>query len=343
MKHLNCSRFVKIGCSMAMVASLVGCSSNPTTPSTSEGEDLTTVKLMLDYAPNTNHTGFYVAQNKGYFEEEGLKVEIIEPGDNATTSMVAAGKADFGVSYQEDVTYALTSEDPLPIKAIATIIQHNTSGFVSLKNAGINSVKDFEGKTYAGWGAPSEEAVINAVMNQAGADFDSLTIVGADGSGIPGLSETVEANKVNLVWEFYGWAVIQAMQAGYEVNYMPLNELDERLDYYTPVIITNDDKIEKDPETVKKFMAATKKGYEFAIENPKEAAKILHDDALPDTDLSFIEASQEYLSAQYAKDASSWGVMKDSVWNNYTQFMYEYGLINQEIDAASQYTNEFVE
>lgn len=343
MKHFNSSWFVKTGCAIAMTASLVGCGSNPATSSSSQETELTTVKLMLDYTPNTNHTGFYVAQNQGYYEQEGLKVEIIEPGDNATTSMVAAGKADFGVSYQEDVTYALTSEDPLPIKAIATIIQHNTSGFVSLKNAGIESVKDFEGKTYAGWGAPSEEAVIHAVMNQAGADFDTLTIVGADGSGIAGLSETVEANKVNLVWEFYGWAVTQAILAGYDVNYMPLNELDERLDYYTPVIITNDDMIEQNPETVKKFMAATKKGYEYAIENPKEAAKILHEDALPETDLSFIEASQEYLSAEYAKDAPTWGVMKDSVWDNYTQFMLEYGLISQPIDAASQYTNEFVE
>lgn len=343
MKHLNCSRFVKIGCALAMTAGLVGCSSNPTTTSTSEGQELTTVKLMLDYAPNTNHTGLYVAQNKGYFEEQGLKVEIIEPGDNATTSMVAAGKADFGVSYQEDVTYALTSEDPLPIKAIGTIIQHNTSGFVSLKAAGINSVKDFEGKTYAGWGAPSEEAVINAVMQKDGADFNKLTLVGSDGSGIPGLSEIAGANKVNLLWEFYGWAVTNATMNGYELNFMPLNELDERLDYYTPLLITNNDKIEKDPETVKKFMAATKKGYEFAIENPKESAKILHDVALPDTDLAFLEASQEYLSAEYAKDAPSWGVMKDSVWNNYTQFMFEYGLINQEIEASKMYTNEFVE
>lgn len=343
MKKLNGSWFVKTGCALTMTMGLVGCASTPATSDSGNSGELKTVKLMLDYAPNTNHTGFYVAQNKGYFEEEGLNVEIIEPGDNATTSMVAAGKADFGISYQEDVTYALTSEDPLPIKTIGTIIQHNTSGFVSLTKSGIESVKDFEGKTYAGWGAPSEEAVINAVMQKAGADFSQLKVVGADGSGIPGLSETVGDNNVNIVWEFYGWAVTQAQLSGLEVNYMPLNELDERLDYYTPVIITNNEKIEKDAETVQKFMNATKKGYEFAIENPKEAAKILHEEALPDTDLAFLEASQEYLSAEYAKDAPSWGVMKDSVWDNYTQFMLEYGLIPKSIDAASLYTNEFVE
>lgn len=332
-------KIFKVLCAATVALSLVGCSSS-TTSSTSS--DLTKVKLMLDYTPNTNHTGFYVAQKRGYYKDAGLDVEIIEPGDNATTSMVAAGKADFGVSYQEDVTYALTSEDPLPIKTIATIIQHNTSGFVSLKSANINSVKDFEGKTYAGWGAPSEEAVIKAVMNEAGADFSQLNIVGADGSGIAGLSDEVGKNKVNLSWEFYGWAVTQAIQDGYDVNYMPLADLDSRLDYYTPVIITNNKMIKKNKKTVQKFMDATKKGYEYAIDHPDKSAEILHSEALPDTDLKFLKASQKYLSQEYAKGAKSWGIMKDEVWDNYTDFMVEYGLIDHKIDAKDQYTNEFV-
>lgn len=332
-------KILKIMCAAAVAMSLAGCAANETT---SSNQKLTKVKLMLDYTPNTNHTGFYVAKNKGYYKDQGLDVEIIEPGDNATTSMVAAGKADFGVSYQEDVTYALTSEDPLPIKAIATIIQHNTSGFVSLKSANINSVKDFEGKTYAGWGAPSEEAVIKAVMNKAGADFSKLTIVGSDGSGIAGLSDEVGKNKVNLSWEFYGWAVTQAIMDGYDVNYMPLKDLDSRLDYYTPVIITNNKMIKKNSKTVQKFMNATKKGYEYAIDHPDKSAEILHKTALKDTDLKFLKKSQEYLSSEYAKGASTWGVMKDSVWNNYTDFMVEYGLIDHKIEAKDQYTNEFV-
>lgn len=335
---------LKVLCTAALVSSLIGCSSTAatSTSSSSKDESLKKVTLMLDYTPNTNHTGFYVALNKGYYKDQGLDVEIIEPGDNATTSMVAVNKANFGVSYQEDVTYALTSEDPLPIKTIATIIQHNTSGFVALESSGIKSVKDFEGKTYAGWGAPSEEAVIKACMEKEGADFSKLTIVGADGSGIAGLSDKTGADKVNISWEFYGWAVTKAIMDGYKVNYMPLADIDERLDYYTPVIITNNEMIENDPETVQKFMAATKKGYEYAIDNPDESAEILHDEALQDTDLDFLKESQKYLSEQYAKDAESWGVMKDSVWDNYTDFMYESGLIDQKIGASDQYTNEFV-
>lgn len=286
----------------ALVLGITGCQSGDTSASSAsdENSNLKEVTLVLDYVPNTNHTGIYVAQEKGYFEDEGLKVNIIEPGDNNTSAaLVAAGKGNFGVSYQEDVTYARAAEEPMPIKAIATIIQHNTSGFASLKDSGIESPADFEGKTYAGWQSPSEEAVIQAVMKAAGADPSTLTIVGADGSGVSQLN-----NGIDLIWEFKGWALTQAEMEGMSFNYIPLNSLDERLDYYTPLIITNNDMIENDPETVQAFINAVKKGYEYAIDNPDESAEILST-YVPEYDLDFLKKSQEYLSQEYAKDAES--------------------------------------
>ncbi len=312
---------------------LSGCGGNGQAKDTERKE----VTLILDYVPNTNHTGIYVAQEKGYFQDEGLQVNIIEPGNNETSAtLVAVGKGEFGVSYQEDVTYARSAKEPLPIRAIATIIQHNTSGFVSLKSANINSCKDFEGKVYAGWQAPSEEAVIRAVMKQAGADFDQLTMVGADGSGFASFGKNVD-----LQWDFEGWAVTKGRMDGYDLNYLPLRDLDKRLDYYTPLLITNEDMIKNDPETVRAFLTAVRKGYEYAIEYPQEAAEILGKE-IPDTDMEFIKASQEYLSKEYQSDAPSWGVMKDEVWDRYTEFMLEYGLIDHVIKADQQYTNEFL-
>ena len=107
-----------------------------------DAAELKKVTVILDYVPNTNHTGMYVALDKGYYEEEGLDVEIIEPTDGATATLIAQQKGTFGISYQEDVTIALTAEDPLPIRAVATLIQHNTSGFVSLADSGIESPAD---------------------------------------------------------------------------------------------------------------------------------------------------------------------------------------------------------
>lgn len=337
-------KLVSMLCVAALAVGLTGCGGGndnaaSTSAASASGEsDLQEVTLILDYTPNTNHTGIYVAQEEGYFADEGLAVNIIEPGDNNTSAaLVAAGKGEFGVSYQEDVTYALTGEEPMPIKAIATVIQHNTSGFAALKDSGIEGPADFEGKTYAGWQSPSEQAVIDAVMTAAGADPSTLTIVGSDGSGVAQLN-----NGIDLIWEFEGWALTQARMDGMEFNYMPLNTLDERLDYYTPVIITNDEMIENDPETVQKFMNAVKKGYEYAIDNPEASAEILAE-YIPEYDLDFIKESQAFLSQEYARDAESWGVMKDSVWDGYTEFMHENGLIDKTIPASDQYTNEFVQ
>lgn len=304
--------------------------------SADSGDALKEVTVVLDYVPNTNHTGFYVAQDMGYFEQQGLKVNIIEPGDNDSTTLCAVGKAEFAVSYQENVTYARTASDPLPIRAVATIIQHNTSGFIAAADAGIETPKDFEGKVYAGWQAPSEEAVLKAVMKAYDADFSQLTMVGATGSGIESMT-----NGIDIQWEFEGWAVINDRMNGHDITYMPVKDLDERLDYYTPVIITNEDMLNNDPETVQAFMTAVKQGYEYAIANPEAAAEILYK-VIPEYDMEFLLESQKFLSAQYSLDSDTWGLMKDEVWDNYTEFMYEYGLIDHTVAAGEMYTNEFI-
>ncbi len=324
----------------ALALSLAACGGSSTDGSGSESGDTAALKdvtLVLDYVPNTNHTGLYVALDKGYFEEEGLNVTIEEPGDNSNSlTLVANGTGEFGLGYQEDLTYALTSDDPLPIKAIATVIQHNTSGFATYAPKNITSPKDFEGKVYAGWGGPGEEAVIRAVMEAVGADFSKLTMITSDGSGFSALAEDVD-----VMWFFEAWDCVKAEMAGFDLNYMELREFDSRLDYYTPVIITSDKMIEEDPETVQAFMNAVKKGYEYAIANPKESAGILHK-YVPDYDLELLEKSQEILSPKYSEDSETWGLMKDEVWDNYTDFMYENGLITKKIAASECYTNEFI-
>ena len=292
--------------------------------------------VILDYVANTNHTGMYVALDQGYYEEQGLNVNIVEPTEGATATLVAVGKGDFGISYQEDVTIALASQDPLPVKAIATIIQHNTSGFATYADKNITSVKDFEGKTYAGWGGPGESAVLEALMTQNGADFSKLNMVISDGSGFEALKD-----KVDVMWFFEGWDNIKCELADFPIHYMPVRDLDSRLDYYTPVIIANNNTLENKPEMVKKFLAATEKGYEYAIENPDESAEILLK-YTPDSSPELLQKSQEYLADKYMEDTDQWGVMKDEVWDNYTDFMVEYGVIDKAIPAADCYTNEFL-
>lgn len=316
-----------------MLTTLSGCSKKEE-KSADGGEKVT---VVLDWTPNTNHTGLYTALENGYYKDQGLDVEIVQPPEGGAASLVASGKADFGISYQEEVTYAKTSDDPLPIKAIAAVIQHNSSGFASPKDKNIKSPKDFEGKIYGGWGSESETAAIKAVMEKTGADFDKVTIadIGQDDFF------TATTNSVDFAWIYEGWDVVQAKLKNFDLNFIPLNQFDKRLDYYTPVIISNETLLNDNPELAKKFMKATTEGYQFAIDNPEEAAKILVKHA-PEIDEELAIESQKFLASKYKDDAPRWGEMKDEVWNNYTAFLKEYGLINKDLKPEDAYTNEFL-
>lgn len=316
-----------------MLTTLSGCSKKEE-KSANKGEKVT---VVLDWTPNTNHTGLYTALENGYYKDQGLDVKIVQPPEGGAASLVASGKADFGISYQEEVTYAKTSDDPLPIKAIAAVIQHNSSGFASPKDKNIKTPKDFEGKIYGGWGSESETAAIKAVMEKTGADFDKVTIadIGQDDFF------TATTNSVDFAWIYEGWDVVQAKLKNFDLNFIPLNQFDKRLDYYTPVIISNETLLNDNPELAKKFMKATTEGYQFAIDNPEEAAKILVKHA-PEIDEELAIESQKFLASKYKDDAPRWGEMKDEVWNNYTAFLKEYGLINKDLKPEDAYTNEFL-
>lgn len=317
-----------------LVLSLAACSGSE--KNQYNGKNLEKVTVVLDYIPNTNHTGIYAAKALGYYEEAGLDVEIVEPTDGVTNTLIAAGKGDFGISFQEDVTYALTMEDPLPIKAIAAIIQHNTSGFGSYVGKNIKSPADFEGKTYSGWGSPAEAAILKTLMEKEGADFSKLNIIVADNMDYSMLKEDIDVR-----WIYWAWDGIAAERIGIDLNYMEIRDFDERLDYYTPVIVANTKTLKERPEMVKAFLAATSKGYTYAVKNPDDAAEILYE-AVGTYDLDMLKESQAYLADKYMEDVEQWGIMKDSVWNRYTDFMVENGLIEKAIPADKCYTNEFL-
>lgn len=326
--------------SLLVLLSLSGCSPTVRTAADSAEKSTETmpeeITVILDFAANTNHTGMYVALDQGYYEEEGLKVRILEPTEGATAALIAVGKGDFGISYQEDVTLARTADEPLPIRAIAAILPHNTSGFASHIDRGILSPKDFEGKIYAGWGGPGEEAVLKAVMSKNGADFSQLTYLISDGSGIEALKE-----RVDLLWTFEGWDNINAELNDIPIHYLPAAQLDPRLDYYTPVIIANQDTLTNRQDLTRRFLSATSKGYEYAAAHPEESAELLHHYA-PDYSMELLTRSQRYLSERYIGESGRWGEMNAEVWDRYTDFLAEYGVISSTIPASDCYTNTFL-
>ena len=304
---------------------------------TSGEKELQKITVILDWVPNTNHTGIYIAKENGYYDDEGLEVEIIQPSEGGSADLVAAGKGEFGISYQEQVTYARTTDNPLPIVAIAAIIQHNTSGFASPADKDIKTPADFEGKIYGGWGSPMEEAMLKGLMEKYDADYSKLEIVNIGASDFL----TSIARDVDFAWIFYGWDGIKAELEDIPIDFMLLQEVDPLLDFYTPIIITSEKTIDESPELIEKFLKATEKGYLFAIQDPEEAAQLfLKENSELDPEL--VTASQKYLSMHYKGDSTKWGTMDKSIWDNFSNWMFENDLLQGRLSSDMAFTNEFL-
>ncbi|WEK56348.1 MAG: ABC transporter substrate-binding protein [Candidatus Cohnella colombiensis] len=297
--------------------------------------ELQEVKLVLDWTPNTNHTGLYVAQKQGLWEKHGLKVEIILPPEAGASALVAGGSADFGIGAQESMI--LARENGLPLVSIAPIIQHNTSGFASPVDRNIKEPKDFEGKSYGGWGSPAEEAVIGSIMNVQQADVKKVNFVSAGSADF----FTAVKKGIDFEWIFYGWTGIEAELRNEPVNMVYLTDYSKQLDYYTPLILTNEKLIKEKPDVVRAFLAGASEGYQYAIANPDEAANILIE-AVPEINAELVKASQEWLSPKYQDDAARWGEQKKEIWSGYGEWLTSNGLLTKELDYDAMFTNEFL-
>lgn len=343
--------FIKGAGALAAAATLAGCGayqgkSGDVSASAGEGtsakfapKSARKITFCLDYTPNTNHTGIYVAQAKGYFKDEGLTVKVVQPADGTAEAMIGSGQAQMGVSYQDYIANALSSKNPVAIEAVAAIIQHNTSGIMSRKADGITSAKKMEGHTYATWSMPVEQATIKQVMESDGGDFDKLKMVPYEvDDEVAGL----KANMFDCVWVYEGWAVQNAKVQHYDVNYFSFVSMDKVFDFYTPVIAANDDFAKKYPDVVKAFVRAAKRGYEYAIKHPKAAGDILLD-AAPELSADLVQASAKYLADQYQADAKSWGVIDKSRWDAYFEWLNDKNLVENKLDVNSGWTMDYLE
>ena len=206
MKRLS----VMMGLLMIITLIGIGCSNN-------KDNGLTPVKLMLDWVPNTNHTGIFVAEAKGYFLEAGLDVEIIQPGEVYPEAAVASSAADFGISFQENVT--LARADNVPIVSIAAVIQHNTSGFASAADLNVKSPADFEGLRYGAWGSEFEAPTLEGLMKCAGGDFSKLNMLQV---GFSDPLALIQEKQIDMAWIFYAWQGFQ-MIGIQPPRYIPLS------------------------------------------------------------------------------------------------------------------------
>lgn len=335
-------KFMAVMLSACMAFSLCACGNTATERNSDATAEKSTknskkITMVLDWTPNTNHTGIYVAQEKGYFKEAGLDVSVIQPPDNGATDLVASGGAEFGIDFQDTLAAAFSSDSPLPVTAVAAILQHNTSGLISLKKKGIDSPGKLEGHSYATWDSPIEQAVLKNVVEKDGGDFSRVKLIS---TYVEDIVAALHAD-IESVWIYYGWDGVKCDMEGLSTNFLPFADMNPTFDYYSPVIIGNNDYMKKNPDTTKAFLSALKKGYEYAAGNPSDAADILLK-AVPELDEKLVQKSQEYLSKQYIADAAQWGEIDANRWNGFYQWLNENKLVDNALDENAGFTMDYL-
>lgn len=318
---------------------LSACSSSA--PAAERGSGAATprkVSVVLDWTPNTNHSGLYVAQAKGYFRDHGLDVTIVEPGETSGLDLVAAGKADFAYSVAESLVPA--RQAGVDVVSVATVVQHNTSSLISLTSAGITRPRDLEGHSYGTYGSDMEKALIRRLVSCDGGDPDKVTFapLGSDDFRI-GLTQ----HQFDTAWVFDAWDTIRLRDVDHlDVSTIAFADHTDCIpDWYTPLVATSASTISKDPQLVRDFLAALGEGYRTAIDDPQTAVAALLA-AAPELDHDLVERSADYLATRYTDDPARWGRQDAAVWDAFVGFLEDNALIEPGFDTGAAWTDDYL-
>jgi ABC-type nitrate/sulfonate/bicarbonate transport system substrate-binding protein len=284
-----------------------------------------TVRLQLDWTPNTNHIGIYVALSNGWYEEAGIDLEILPYGDTNPDAVVANGQADVAISFPANVIFSRAAG--LELTSIAAVLQRNPTELTVLASSDIQSPKDFDGKTYAGFGLPYEEPQIRAVVIADGGtgDFEVATLETA-------AYEALYNGRADFTEMFMTWEGVEAELRGIEIRSFNYSDYGVP-DFPGVVIVARTADVETGSPRLEKFLEVTRRGYEFAAENPAEASQVFLDhlpDAFPEPDL--VKRSTDRLASYFVVEGRRWGVQHADDWNAYTQWFIDQDIVVDDND-----------
>jgi ABC-type nitrate/sulfonate/bicarbonate transport system substrate-binding protein len=299
-----------------------------------------TVRLALDWAPNTNHTGVFVAIAKGWYEAEGVELRLLPFGNISSNVLVTSGQAEVGISGTQGILSAAAIGEP--VVAIAAIISTNTAALAVLEASDIESPRDLDGRIYAAFGGPIERPIIETVIQHDGGagEFDSA-VLGAAGF------DALLSGRADFVWIYEGWQGIQAQREGVSLRLFNFNDYGIA-DHYNPLFVVSPEGVVQNAEALRAFLRATARGYTFAAKNPEEAARLLIETAPPGSfaDPGLVYDSQAFVSQVYRKPDTAWGVQYHENWKGFTEFLLNAevftdadGRVVRTLDIDALYTN----
>lgn len=310
---------------------LTGCAgvSEGSQESSSDGE-LKELDVILDWYPNALHAFLYVAMEKGYYEEEGLKINICFPSNaNDAISLVAAGQADIGLYYQQDVIQA-RADQGIPVKSIGAIVQGPLNIVLSLKDKNINSPEDLVGKKVGYASTELSEAIVKSIMENVGAAYEDVTMIDV---GFDLMSSMTTGNVDATIGCLVNHEVPQMEEEGFEINWFNLDDYGVPT-YYESVFLANDQTIANDSETLQAFLRASAKGFADMKADPEEALAILlanqNEENFPLTE-AVERRSIETLLPMMETENVNFLSQSDACWQENIDWMLEQGLIDEKV------------
>lgn len=287
------------------------------------------IKVVLDWFANTNHTGFLLAQKKGYFAQRGLEVEIF----GEVHGVMDLHGADIVLG--PEISMLEKIAEGVEITAIATLTQKCDSGIVSLKESGITSPRMLEGKRLTHWQPRWFHEVISEAMRLDGGDYSKVKLVPMDvGDIVSTLGHVADAT-----WVYENWENQELLEAGKEINYFALADVDPLFDFCAPSIAATRELIENHPEDVRAFLAALDQAYIETARYPEESVLAVQDQ-MAGASQELLIRSQKHLAERLLDETGHWGYMKPERWNRMADFLIQKGIYDRRRDT--EFTNEFL-
>ncbi len=298
----------------------------------------TKVKLALDWYPNANHTGLYIALEKGYFKDENIDLEIYTPSDPSTVlQTVGAGQDDFGISYQPDLILAKSKN--IPVKSVLAFVQHPLNIIMTLKESNIIRPSDLKGKKIAYPGIPLNENLLDTLLKADGLEGkQEVELINTGYDLVPPLiGKTVDA----CLGCYLSHETIMAENEGFPVNIMRMEQWGVP-DYYELVLVASDEMVTDNKDLIERMIRAISKGYNDAVSDPKAGIDNLIKSTNGEIDQAIEYPGAELLAPLWVDNTGKFGSQTEEKWSVFSQWLFETGQITTVPETNSLFTNEFV-
>lgn len=320
----------------ALAVGALGCEraeEPPSAPAPEPAPERASVKLALDWYPNANHIGLYIAQSAGYFEDENLDVTMYTPSDPSTVlQTVGAGSDDFGMSYQPDVL--LARNEGVPVVSVLGVVQHPLNSVMTLKTSGLERPAHLKGKKVGYPGIPTNEPLLETMLKHDGLrGLEDVEMVNIGWN----ISESLIGEKVDAVIGAY-WTheSIHMENLDYPVNVMRMEEWGVP-DYYELVLVTSEGYLADNEGVVERFVRAMRRGYRDAIADPQGGVDVLVA-ANEEIDETIDRPGADLLVDLWQlPDGGGFGTQTPERWDSFVQWMKDNGMLDESLASSAAY------